>query len=329
MLERLAEHEYYCFLDGFSRYFQILVAPEDQEKTTFNCPYGTMAYKRMPFGLCNAPTTFQHYMMAIFHELIEDSMEIFMNDFSISGSSFDHCLQNLEKMLKRCEETNLILNWKKCHFMPSKSGEEGPPVEINMKNEVERRTDDEPVKGAKENVMKNKEDEPTRVSGSYAVRGPVYKTILKKKITKKKDIGGNFEIPCNIGSLKHMNALVDQGSDVNVMPLSTYEKLTNERHVKTDIRLSLASHSYIYPLGIEEDLLVDVAGHIEKGIKNDIEPIAPTMTVNILVLEWEEKIKLHQEKEMKFDQWRSKIFNNEHPASIKEECEVENKGEVT
>ncbi|GJR57223.1 reverse transcriptase domain-containing protein [Tanacetum coccineum] len=101
MLERLAEHEYYCFLDGFSRYFQILVAPEDQEKTTFNCPYGTMAYKRMPFGLCNAPTTFQHCMMAIFHELIEDSMEIFMNDFSISGSSFDHCLQNLEKMLKR------------------------------------------------------------------------------------------------------------------------------------------------------------------------------------------------------------------------------------
>ncbi|GJW16975.1 reverse transcriptase domain-containing protein [Tanacetum coccineum] len=119
MLERLAEHEYYCFLDGFSRYFQILVAPEDQEKTTFNCPYGTMAYKRMPFGLCNAPTTFQHYMMAIFHELIEDSMEIFMNDFSISGSSFDHCLQNLEKMLKRYEETNLILNWKKCHFMAS------------------------------------------------------------------------------------------------------------------------------------------------------------------------------------------------------------------
>ncbi|GJT65214.1 reverse transcriptase domain-containing protein [Tanacetum coccineum] len=84
MLERLAGHEYYCFLDGFSRYFQILIALEDQEKTTFNCPYGTMAYKRMPFGLCNAPTTFQHYMMAIFHELIEDSMEIFMNDFSIS-----------------------------------------------------------------------------------------------------------------------------------------------------------------------------------------------------------------------------------------------------
>ncbi|GKC59885.1 reverse transcriptase domain-containing protein [Tanacetum coccineum] len=117
MLERLAGHEYYCFLDGFSGYFQILIAPEDQDKTTFTCPYGTFAYKRMPFGLCNAPTTFQRCMTAIFHELIEDSMEVFMDDFSVFGSSFDHYLKNLEKMLKRCEETNLVLNWEKCHFM--------------------------------------------------------------------------------------------------------------------------------------------------------------------------------------------------------------------
>ncbi|GKE87431.1 reverse transcriptase domain-containing protein [Tanacetum coccineum] len=109
MLERLAGHEYYYFLDGFSEYFQIPIASEDQEKTTFTCPYGTFAYKRMPFGLCNALTTFQRCMMAIFHELIEDSMEVFTDDFSVFGSSFDHCLQNLEKMLKRCEETNLIL----------------------------------------------------------------------------------------------------------------------------------------------------------------------------------------------------------------------------
>ncbi|GJW77386.1 reverse transcriptase domain-containing protein [Tanacetum coccineum] len=100
MLERLAGHEYYCFLDGFSGYFQIPIAPEDQEKTTFTCPYGTFAYKRMLFELCNAPATFQCCMTAIFHELIEDSMEVFMDDFSVVGSSFDHCLKNLEKMLK-------------------------------------------------------------------------------------------------------------------------------------------------------------------------------------------------------------------------------------
>nr|GEZ60965.1 RNA-directed DNA polymerase homolog [Tanacetum cinerariifolium] len=117
MLERLAGHEYYCFLDGFLRHFQIPIAHEDQKKTTVTFPSRTFVYKRMPFGLCNAPTTFQRCMTAIFHKLIEDNMEVFMDDFSVFGSSFDHCLKNLEKMLKRCEETNLVLNWKKCHFM--------------------------------------------------------------------------------------------------------------------------------------------------------------------------------------------------------------------
>ncbi|GKE34446.1 zinc finger, CCHC-type containing protein [Tanacetum coccineum] len=93
-------------------------------------------------------------------------------------------------------------------------------------------------------------------------RGPVYEVILKKKITKKEDVRGNFEIPCSIRGLKHINALVDQGSDVNVMPYSTYMKLTDEMPVETDIRLSLAIHSYIYPLGIAEDVLVEVAEHV-------------------------------------------------------------------
>ncbi|GKC68519.1 MAK10-like protein [Tanacetum coccineum] len=176
-------------------------------------------------------------------------------------------------------------------------------------------------------------------------RGTVYVAILKKKITKKEDIGGNFEIPCSIRGLKHLNTVVDQGSDVNGMPYSTYMKLTDERPAETNIRLSLASHSYIYPLGITEDVLVEVAEHVylvdfvilnikedemrpfilgtpflttakavikfdkgtitlrsgkskisfhripespdtmERGVKNDIEPIAPTITMNKLVLE--------------------------------------------
>ncbi|GJW63160.1 reverse transcriptase domain-containing protein [Tanacetum coccineum] len=110
MLERLAGNEFYCFLDGFSGYFQIPIDPQDQEKTTFTCPYGTFAYRRMPFGLCNAPCTFQRCMMAIFHDMIEKTMEVFMDDFSVFGESFDSCLSNLEKMLKRCEDTNLVLN---------------------------------------------------------------------------------------------------------------------------------------------------------------------------------------------------------------------------
>ncbi|KAJ9544812.1 hypothetical protein OSB04_024519 [Centaurea solstitialis] len=117
MLERLVENEYYCFLDGFSGYFQIPIDPEDKEKTTFTCPFGTFAYRRMPFGLCNAPATFQRCMTAIFQDMIEDCMEVFMDDFSIFGNSFDDCLNSLDRVLARCEESHLVLNWEKCHFM--------------------------------------------------------------------------------------------------------------------------------------------------------------------------------------------------------------------
>ncbi|GJV89791.1 reverse transcriptase domain-containing protein [Tanacetum coccineum] len=117
MLERLAGNKYFCFLDGFSGYFQIPIDPMDQEKTTFTCPFGTYAYRRMPFGLCNAPATFQRCMLAIFHDMIEESVEVFMDDFSVFGNSFDNCLNNLDKMLQRCKDAHLVLNWEKCHFM--------------------------------------------------------------------------------------------------------------------------------------------------------------------------------------------------------------------
>ncbi|GJS22534.1 reverse transcriptase domain-containing protein [Tanacetum coccineum] len=85
-VERLAGNQYYCFLDGFSGYFQIPIDPKDQEKTTFTCPYGTFAYRRMPFGLCNAPGMFQRCMMAIFHDMIEKTMDRIMDDFLVFGT---------------------------------------------------------------------------------------------------------------------------------------------------------------------------------------------------------------------------------------------------
>nr|GEV04394.1 reverse transcriptase domain-containing protein [Tanacetum cinerariifolium] len=115
--EKTALITYYCFLDGFSGYFQIPIDPKDQEKTTFTCPYGTFAYRRMRFGLCNAPGTFQRYMMAIFHDMIENTMNVFMDDFLVFGNSFQTCLFHLERMLKRCKDTNLCLNWEKSHFI--------------------------------------------------------------------------------------------------------------------------------------------------------------------------------------------------------------------
>ena len=104
MLERLANHSFFCFLDGYSGYPQIPIHPDDQSKTTFTCPYGTFAYRRMSFGLCNAPASFQRCMTAIFSDLIEQIMEVFMDDFTIYGKTFDNCLINLEKVFKRCKE---------------------------------------------------------------------------------------------------------------------------------------------------------------------------------------------------------------------------------
>ena len=109
--------DHFPFLDGYSRYNRMEIALEDPEKTTFTCPFGTFAFRKMPFGLCNAPGTFQQCMMGIFSDMIEIILEIFMDYFSVFGESYEGCLENLRKVLERCQEKNLVLNWEKCHFM--------------------------------------------------------------------------------------------------------------------------------------------------------------------------------------------------------------------
>nr|GEV88601.1 reverse transcriptase domain-containing protein [Tanacetum cinerariifolium] len=275
---------------------------------------------------------------------------------------------NIEVPVKEAETKNKSRNG--VENKPTKKAENDEVVEASSSRQVEyylkHRINEKLIEGLVDNPRFN--DSGTRVGKgkgkTYNVspKGHVYDVILKKKITKKEDIEGNFEIPCSTGGLKNVNALVDQGSDVNVIPYSTFMKLTDERPAKTDIRLSLSSHLYIYPLGISEDVLVEVVEHVypmdfvildtkedekwsfilgvpflttakavikfdkgtitlrsgkskisfhkkpeplcktERGVKNDIEPIAPTMTVNRLLLELEERIRLHQEKEMEFDQ---------------------------
>jgi hypothetical protein len=116
MLERLANHSF-CYLDGYSGYHHITIHSDDQSKITFTCPYGTFARRPMLFGLCNAPASFQRCMMVIFSDLFKKVMEVFMDDFSLYGKTFEDCLANLDKVLRRCQEVNLVLNWKKCHFM--------------------------------------------------------------------------------------------------------------------------------------------------------------------------------------------------------------------
>ena len=103
------------FFDGYSGYNQIFIALEDQEKIIFLYPYGNFAFKRISFELCNAPAIFKRCMMSIFPDMVEDTIEVLMDDFSIVGDLFDRFLTNLSEVLKRCEDCNLVLNWEKCH----------------------------------------------------------------------------------------------------------------------------------------------------------------------------------------------------------------------
>ncbi|CAA7397117.1 unnamed protein product [Spirodela intermedia] len=110
ILDRLVGQTYFCFLDGYSRYNQIAIHPDDQEKTTFTCPFGMFTFRRMPFGLCNAPTTFQRCMTVIFSDFLGYNLEVFMNDFSVFGDDFDSCLTHLTKILEVCVKKRLVLS---------------------------------------------------------------------------------------------------------------------------------------------------------------------------------------------------------------------------
>jgi hypothetical protein len=117
ILEKLAGNRFFCFLDGYSGYNQVAIHPEDQEKTTFTCPFGTYMFSRMPFDLCNAPATFQWCMLAIFSDMVGEYLKVFIDDFSIFGESFDYCLMHLVQILRCCIDMNLVLSWEKSHFM--------------------------------------------------------------------------------------------------------------------------------------------------------------------------------------------------------------------
>lgn len=92
LLVQFTGKSWYCFLDGYSEYNQISISPKDLEKTIFTCPYGTFAFNRMSFGLYNALATFQIYMLSFFAYMIEDSMKVFIDDFSAVGDTFEGCL---------------------------------------------------------------------------------------------------------------------------------------------------------------------------------------------------------------------------------------------
>jgi hypothetical protein len=113
----LVGKKFFSFLDGFNSYNQIQITPEDQDKMTFTCPWGTFAYKVLPLRLCNAPATFQRAILSIFSDLISEGIEVYMDDFTPYDDDFDQALNNLEKVLEQCIATKLCLSHKKCHMM--------------------------------------------------------------------------------------------------------------------------------------------------------------------------------------------------------------------
>ena len=120
VLDTVAGHSMFSFLDGYAGYNQISIREEDQLKTTFTTDWGTYAFRVMPFGLCNAPGTFQRVMMIIFQEFLHKFLEIFIDDFCVYSEDEDH-LEKLEAVFQKCRSSGLCLHPDKC-FMAMQQG---------------------------------------------------------------------------------------------------------------------------------------------------------------------------------------------------------------
>ncbi|GJV54089.1 reverse transcriptase domain-containing protein [Tanacetum coccineum] len=283
MLERLAGNEYYCFLDGFSGYFQIPIDPHDQENTTFTCPYRTFAYRRMPFGLYNAPGTFQRCMMAIFHDMIEKTMEVFMDDFLVFGNSFKNCLSRVDKMLKRCEDTNLCLNWEKSHFMVKEGIVLGHKI---SKKGIE-------VDKAKIDVIA-KLPHPTTVKGVRSFLGHAAFEALKKKLTEAPILivpewDLPFELMCDASDFA-IGEVLGQRHEKHFRHIHYASKIMNEAesHYTTTEKemLAVVFQGKIAPVGSPlqefkfkvintkgaENLAVDHLSRLENPYENVLDP---------------------------------------------------------
>ncbi|KAI3828508.1 hypothetical protein L1987_02609 [Smallanthus sonchifolius] len=265
IVEKLAGQKYYCFLDGYSGYNQIAIHPEDQHKTTFTCPYGTFAFRRMPFGLCNAPTTFQRCMMSIFSDMVGESLEIFMDDFSIFGTSFDSCLNQLEKVLKRCVETNLVLSWEKSHFMVQEGIVLGHVIS-NRGIEVDH---------AKVQVISTL-PHPTNVKAYAKYLKELCTQKRNHKFPKKLDVTANVNailsgalppklqdpgapiISIQVGDFKIKRALLDHGASVSILPGRLYDQYDFGPLRRADTTVVLADLTPKLPRGILTDVIVKV-----------------------------------------------------------------------
>nr|GEY97138.1 retrovirus-related Pol polyprotein from transposon 17.6 [Tanacetum cinerariifolium] len=164
----------------------------------------------MPFGLCNAPGTFQRCMLAIFHDMVEKTMEVFMDNFSVFGNSFENCLSRLDKILQRCEDTNLSLNWEKSHFMVKEGIVLGHKI---SKNEIE-------VDKAKVDVIA-KLTHPTTVKGIQSFLGHAAPFL----IAPNWDLP--FELMCDASDFA-ICAVLGQRNEKHFKPIHYASKTMND-----------------------------------------------------------------------------------------------------
>nr|GEU77482.1 reverse transcriptase domain-containing protein [Tanacetum cinerariifolium] len=193
------------------------------EKTTFTCLYRTFAYRRMPFGLCNAPGTFQRCILDIFHNMVEKMMEIFMDDFSVFGNSFENCLSRLDKM---CEDTNLSLKWEKSHFMVKEGIVLGHKI---SKNGIE-------VDKAKVNVIA-KLTHPTTVKDCIKAFQTLKKKLTEAPILIAPNWDLPFELMCDASDFAIENLAADHLSRLK----NPYENVLDLKEINENFLLEMLS----------------------------------------------------------------------------------------
>ncbi|XP_019425021.1 PREDICTED: uncharacterized protein LOC109333894 [Lupinus angustifolius] len=219
----------------------------------------------MPFGLCNAPTAFQRCMMAIFANLVEKCIEVFMDNFSVFGDSFDLCLKNLETILESCVETNLVLNWEKCHFMVTEG--------IVLGHKISRKGIE--VDKAKVHVIE-KLPPPTNVKGigSFLGHAGFYRRFIKdfSKTAKPlynlllKDYAFNFDESCLEVFKNEFNLEICDKSEKDNLVADHLSRLNNEEITKGEREIAEAFLDEKLFLLQERPCFPDIANYKASGI---------------------------------------------------------------
>ncbi|XP_039683803.1 uncharacterized protein [Medicago truncatula] len=187
LVDSTAKSKVFSFMDGFSGYNQIKMAPEDREKTSFITPWGTFCYKVMPFGLINAGATYQRGMTTLFHDMIHKEIEVYVDDMIVKSITEEDHVKYLQKMFQRLRKYKLRLNPNKCTFgvrsgkllgfIVSQKGIEVDPDKVKAIREMPAPRTEKEVRGflGRLNYISR------FISHMTATCGPIFKLLRKEQ----------------------------------------------------------------------------------------------------------------------------------------------------